>query len=154
MMTRTRKSETVTGVVASLLVLVVFVQATIACVPPPPPPPGPGCDTPGYWKNHPEAWPVEEIPIGGTTYPKEEAIGWMCSGGKGDKTLTMFGAVVAAKLNVLIGNDDSKVADTIVAADAWMEAHPVGSGVKANSPAWEVGDPLYQKLDDYNNNRL
>jgi hypothetical protein len=154
MMTGTRKSTTVTGVIASLLALVVFVQATIACVPPPPPPPGPGCDTPGYWKNHPEAWPVDIISVGGVDYTQAEAIEWMCSGGKGDKTLTMFGAVVAAKLNVLIGNDDSKVADTIAAVDAWMAVHPVGSGVKANSEAWKLGDPLYQTLDNYNNNLL
>src|SRR5207248_632359 len=29
----------------------------------------PGCTgTPGYWKNHPSAWPVTSLTIGGVTY--------------------------------------------------------------------------------------
>jgi len=34
---------------------------------------GYGCDphTPGYWRNHPEMWPVEYITIGGITYSKQ-----------------------------------------------------------------------------------
>ena len=114
----------------------------------------PGTGTPGYWKNHPDAWPVEGITIGGVTYTKEEAIPLMKED-KHDKTTTMFRSLVAAKLNVLIGNDSSCIADTILAADAWMaEYGPVGSGVRANSTAWKEGEPLYWRLDDYNNGFL
>ncbi|MFO8009306.1 MAG: DNRLRE domain-containing protein [Dehalococcoidia bacterium] len=122
-----------------------------------PPPPSPGTGTPGYWKNHPEAWPVDEINIGGVIYDMDEAIGIMSSPGKGDMTYNMFNALVSAKLNVLIGNDDSCIADTIDSADEWMEEYgPVGSGVKAggkNSP-WRDGEPLASELDDYNNGLL
>ncbi len=114
----------------------------------------PGTGTPGYWKNHPEAWPVEEITIGGETYSKEEAIEAMKAPVKGDKTLTLFPALVAAKLNVLIGNCDSCIADTIVDADAWMATYPLGSGVAGSSDAWKCGEPLYCKLDAYNNGFL
>lgn len=115
----------------------------------------PGTGTPGYWKNHPEAWPVEEITIGDVTYTKEDAIGNMKNPGKGDKTYTMFRALVSAKLNVLIGNDDSCIADTISEADAWMvEYGPVGEDVRGNSDAWKCGEPLYWLLDDYNNGKL
>jgi hypothetical protein len=124
----------------------------------PPPPPSPGTGTPGYWKNHPEAWPVDEIVIGGITYSKDEAIDLMGSPEKGDKTYTLFRALVAAKLNGLIGNDTSCVEDTIAAADEWLSDHPPGSGVKAggkNSP-WRDAEPepLYEKLDAYNNGGL
>ena len=37
------------------------------CKTPPPPPCSPGTGTPGYWMNHPDAWPVEGIVIGGVT---------------------------------------------------------------------------------------
>ena len=57
------------------------------------------CRSPGYWKNHPEAWPVNTITIGGVTYTKEEAICYMKMPVKGDKTITMFKALVSAKLN-------------------------------------------------------
>lgn len=92
----------------------------------------PGTGTPGYWKNHPEAWPVENITIGGVTYTKEEAIEILKTPENGDKTYNMFSALVAAKLNVLIGNDDSCINDTILKADKWMATYgPVGSGVTA-----------------------
>ena len=114
-----------------------------------------GCTrTPGYWKNHPDAWPVPTIDIGGTTYTKAEAISWMDKPVKGDKTLTMFKALVAAKLNMLSGADTSCIITTIGAADAWMAAHPVGSVVEASSEAWKSGECLYGMLDAYNNGYL
>ena len=117
----------------------------------------PGTGTPGYWKNHPDAWPVDEITIGGVTYTKAEAIEEMSQPEKNDKTYTMFRALVSAKLNVMIGNDDSCIEDNISAADAWMTINgPVGNGVKAGGKdsAWREGDMIYQRLDLYNNGGL
>jgi hypothetical protein len=113
----------------------------------------PGTGTPGYWKNHPEAWPVESISIGGVIFTKAQALGWMDKLSK-DKTTTMFSSLLSAKLNVLVGNDSSCVAGTITEADAWMAAHPVGSGVHAASLAWKVGEPLHRQMDNYNNGML
>lgn len=112
----------------------------------------PGTGTPGYWMNHPEAWPVETITVGCVAYVKDEAIAFMKDPVKGDKSFTMFPALVAAKLNVLIGNDASCIAATIAAADAWLCANPLGTGVKGE--AWALGEPLYWELDDYNNGYL
>lgn len=114
----------------------------------------PGTGTPGYWRNHPDAWPAPSITIGGVVYTRSQAIAWIDSP-DGDKTVTMFRSLVAAKLNVLIGNDASCVASTIAAADAWMATYgPVGSGVRASSTAWKIGEPLYRLLDNYNNGML
>lgn len=117
---------------------------------------GYGCDpfTPGYWKNHPANWPVESITIGGTSYTKAEAISLMKAPTHGDKTYNMFEHLVAAKLNVLMGCESSCIDDVIEDADAWMEIHPVGSGVDASSQAWDEGEPLFEMLDDYNNGNL
>jgi SdrD B-like domain len=112
-----------------------------------------GTGTPGYWKNHPEAWP-DTITVGDMTYDRDTAIYWLKRVGK-DKTTTMFSSLVSAKLNVLMGNDSSCVDDVIAAADAWMKAYgPVGSGVTASSPEWGEGQPLHTTLDAYNNGRL
>jgi hypothetical protein len=54
----------------------------------------------------------------------------------------------------MIGNDSSCVASAIAAADEWMGAHPVGSGVAASSLAWKVGEPLHRQMDNYNNGML
>ena len=134
-------------------------SGTAPCPPPPPPPENqPGTGTPGYWKNHPEAWPVQSITIGGVSYTKAQAIAWLGKVGK-DKTTTMFSSLVSARLNVIIGNDSSCVASTMTAADLWMTAPPtgygpVGSNVAASSYAWSVGEPLHQQMDAYNNGLL
>jgi hypothetical protein len=112
---------------------------------------GPGTGTPGFWKNHPEAWPVDSIVIGGVTYTKAQAIALMGRPDAGDKTFTMFRHLVAAKLNVLVGNESSCIDATIISADAWMALHPPGSHVGGGSAAWAVGAPLATTLDNYNN---
>ncbi|MBI5040569.1 MAG: hypothetical protein HZB57_05030 [Gammaproteobacteria bacterium] len=118
-----------------------------------------GTGTPGYWKNHSEAWPVESITIGGVTYPKATAISLMSlaegNAKKADKTITMFKALVAAKLNVALGTEASCINQTIENADDWMATYgPVRSQVLASSQAWVMGSPLHAQLDDYNNGRL
>ena len=119
-----------------------------------PPVAQPGTGTPGYWKNHPDAWPVSSITVGGVTYTKAQAIAYL-DGSDKDKTRTMFSSLVSAKLNVVVGNDTSCVSSTIDAADAWMATYgPVGSGVAASSYAWKVGEPLHRLMDNYNNGML
>jgi hypothetical protein len=119
----------------------------------------PGTGSPGYWKNHPDAWPVDEIEIGGVIYTKDDAIGIMNTSVKGDKTYTLFPALVAAKLNVLVIGDIECCVGCVLGAiskgDQWMKNHPPGSGVEASSYAWpERGECVYLILDDYNRGEL
>jgi hypothetical protein len=114
----------------------------------------PGTGTPGYWKNHPNAWPEPTITVGGIVYTKDQAITWLRKVSK-DKTTTMFSSLVPAMLNVRIGNDASCVSSTIDAANEWMATYgPVGSGVAASSTAWRIGESLHSHLDSYNNGLL
>ncbi|MBN1138604.1 MAG: hypothetical protein JXM73_18605 [Anaerolineae bacterium] len=114
----------------------------------------PGTGTPGYWKNHPEAWPVGVITIGGVDYSVDAAIATMNAKSGQDKTYDLFRALVSAKLNVGLGNESSCIVDWISQADAWMGQHPVGSGVKASSSAWQEIAGAYTTLDEYNNGLL
>ena len=121
---------------------------------------GQGTGTPGYWKNHPEAWPAEGVTVGGVLYKGptiQTAIKLMGKVG-GDKTYSMFSALIAAKLNTMpsLNNDYSCVAGTIFDADAWMTVHPVGgpTPVKASSAAWQQAEDWHQRLDDFNNGKL
>lgn len=111
------------------------------------------CLSPGFWKNHPDAWPVDSITIGGTTYTKAQAIEWMNMSVSGDKSLTLFKALVAAKLNVLNGCPPCSVTcGAIAAADEWLADNPLGSGVLARSCPWQSGgECLYLTLDCFNN---
>lgn len=113
-----------------------------------------GTGTPGYWKNHPEAWPVTVITVGGVSYTREEAIPMLKQAG-GDKSSTLFRALVSAKLNVLNGAESSCINGAIDTADAWFVTYgPVGSKIKGNSAAWRAGEPLNDTLDAYNNGQL
>jgi hypothetical protein len=115
----------------------------------------PGTGTPGYWMNHPEAWPVQSITIGegalAQTYTKAEAIAYMQAPVAKDKTFTMFSSYVAAYLNVLIGNDPSCIQAEIDAGENWLVTHQIGSQVAASSPAWKIGEPFHRAMDNYNN---
>ena len=133
------------------------------------PPPGDfwgvGTGTPGYWKNHPEAWPQGGIVVGGVTYLNQQtatlpnktiydAIKLMGKVG-GDKTISMFAALISAKLNTTLANNTACITATIASADNWMAAHPVANpAVKASSPAWAEADAWHTLLDDYNNGKL
>lgn len=131
---------------------ILFVE-TIA--PPPPPPPPVTCvgtGTLGYWKNHPSAWPVNAITVGGVVYTKAQAIALLQTPPKGDNSYVLFHQIVPAKLNVLIGNASDCIDPTIAAADAWLATYPVGS--KPPKSSWTTGAPLSSKLDKYNNGLL
>jgi len=112
-----------------------------------------GCvRSPGYWKNHPDNWPVDEITIGGHTIPKRMAIQLMRLPERGDKARNVFRHLIAAKLNVLAGADDSCIAESIEAADAWLARHPVR--IKASSLPWRRIAGVIARLGAYNDGEL
>jgi hypothetical protein len=116
--------------------------------------PVPGTGTIGYWKTHPEAWPVSTITIGGVVYTRDQAIVLIGTPSRGDKSIDLFKQLAAAKLNLITGNNPSCIYSTIASADAWMLAHPPGSNVGSSSSAWTQASPWHTALDDYNNGRL
>ncbi|KKG07491.1 hypothetical protein [Methanosarcina sp. 2.H.A.1B.4] len=129
------------------------------------------CKSPGYWKNHADSWSKvfclneKGVFIEKDWYPVDKAVDYMSEPVKGDKTYTLFKAVVAAKLNVRNGCcEDKQIESTISNASKWLYEHKVGSGVRANSEAWqgwydqcgqwhEGGEYYYEILDAYNNGR-
>jgi hypothetical protein len=120
---------------------------------------GAGTGTPGYWKNHRDAWPAAGVTIGDVQYSIDAAIQLMGKVSK-DKSVTMFASLVSAKLNTtlspLLDNNYDCIAGTLLKADAWMKANPLGDGidVRASSQEWFDGEPLHSRLDDYNNGKL
>jgi len=106
----------------------------------------------GFWTNHPEAWPVSSIDIGGVTYSKDEAIAVMSAKAKGDKTYSLFTETVAAKLNALVcGPVSNETSAAIAAADGWLALHPPGSGVKSKDAEWDEGSVYFSALSAFNN---
>jgi hypothetical protein len=95
--------------------------------------------SPGFWMNHPEAWPSDTITIGGIMFAKADAIALMKAPTRGDMSLAMFQAVMAARLNELTGSVGSGIPSlgAWYSCWQWLLAHPAGSGVAASSPAWQ-----------------
>ena len=133
---------------------------------------GSGTGTPGYWKNHSSAWPVNEVVIGDPavktwTFSKEQAIAFLSKPVAGDKTYTIFASLVSAMVNVYgNANNPECIADDIADAHHWFSTFGgtlgVGSNVKAKSDAWvggptnsfKAGEPIHTNMDDYNNGKL
>lgn len=123
-----------------------------------------GTGTPGYWKNHPEAWPVDEICFDGIAVPcisKEEALGYLGSPVKRDKWITLFKAYAAAYLNVKIGNcapfcDYAGMGDINLSSVAHWLVNNMGEPVRGSDDEWQYshGEAQYWCLDDYNNGLL
>ena len=65
----------------------------------------PACPQPqGYWKNNPNAWPVESLTLGGQTYNKTDLLNILGTpigkGTKADASLILADQLIAAKLNI------------------------------------------------------
>jgi len=94
---------------------------------------------------------METITVGCVTYDQSTAIGIMRHSSSQDKTYTMFQQLVATKLNIMCkGSDPSCIAAQLQAADNWMCMHQPGSGVTANSAAWQMIKSTYFQLEKYN----
>ncbi len=63
--------------------------------------------TPGFWKNHPDSWPVESLDVGCDNYKKAGLIAILKTPVRHDKLLIMVHHLIASKLNVLAGSDPS-----------------------------------------------
>lgn len=111
-----------------------------------------GTGTIGYWKNHAEAWPVDELTLGGVVYSQAEALAILRAPVRGDITVALAQQLIAAKLNVEIGNESSCIDGVIVDSDAYLVSYPVGS--KPKGGAKNAGNALKDTLDAYNNGLL
>ncbi len=118
-----------------------------------PPAPTTGTGTIGYWKTHASAWPTDSLKIGSYTFPKSALLDVLGTPSKGNKAIDLAKQLVAAKLNVLAGNESSCIAETIELSDRWLSIF--GYDVKGSHWGWTYyGASFHQQLDDYNNGRL
>ena len=106
----------------------------------------------GYWKEHPDAWPVDGITMGDISYSKEDALSVLDTPPQGDATYILVHQLMAAKLNLLNGAEPSFIEQTILDADGWLTANPLGS--KPKNPERNVGIALAEVLEMYNTGEI
>jgi hypothetical protein len=96
---------------------------------------------------------METITIGCVTYTQSQAIAIMRHSTGQDKTYLLAQELIAAKVNIACMNSNpSCVTSLIAAADAWLCAHPVGSGVGGGS-IWNQIKATHAALEKYNTGR-
>ena len=114
----------------------------------------------GFWKNHPEAWPVTALTLGCETYTQAELVTILTTptgAGKGaDASLILAKQLIAAKLNIANGSDATPISETISAADALLCTFggKLPYGVKPSSEAGRQMTALAATLDQYNSGLL
>jgi len=107
----------------------------------------------GYWKNHPDAWPVTSLQLGNVTYTQDQLLAILHEPVRGNGILILAHQEIAAKLNIANGADGSCIQQTLADADALigdLVIPPIGDGYL---PPQEAA-PLAEVLDDYNEGDL
>jgi len=98
----------------------------------------------GFWKNHPESWPVSGMTICGNTLDQDELISVLRTPSRRDKTIILTKQLIAANLNIATGSSCS----TVTAAETWLCDH---GGIGASRKDWDGGEVLKNEMDDFNN---
>src|SRR5438876_3987412 len=103
----------------------------------------------GYWKNHPDQWPVTELQLGNVTYTQQQLLDILHQPVRGNGLVLLAHQLIAAKLNIANGADGSCIEQTIADADALigdLVVPPVGTGYLAPRDVSALADTL----DQYN----
>jgi hypothetical protein len=126
-----------------------------SCTPTPTPTPSPGecAFSQGFWKNHPQAWPVTELQLGNVTYTQDQLLEILHQPVHGNGLLILTHQEIAAKLNIANGADGSCIQQTLADADALigdLVVPPIGDGFLAPRDVSDLADTL----DNFNEGRL
>jgi len=108
----------------------------------------PKCRTIGFWKTHPDEWPVSSLTIGDRTYNKDQLLGILRKANAKDATYMLAAQLIAAKLNDL---SDAYTHPAILDADAFLITHPLGSNPRGLDRDYAL--MLKDALDYFNNGR-
>jgi len=112
--------------------------------------------TQGYWKNHPNAWPVTTLTLGSQTYSQTELLAILNTPVHGDASIILAHQLIAAKLNIAAGSDPTPISSTIAHADSLLSGFsgklPYNVAPSSNIGQMMVSDA--STLDNYNNGHL
>lgn len=103
----------------------------------------------GYWRNHPNAWPVTSLTLGTATYQAAELMAILDDPARGNGLVILVHQLIATKLNTANGADPSAVQQAITDADNMIDTlmvPPIGDGYL---PPAQTGD-LTETLTEYN----
>ncbi|WP_104987788.1 DNRLRE domain-containing protein [Sorangium cellulosum] len=116
----------------------------------------PGTASPAEWAADSSGLRVLFLTIGGRLYLNLQLLGILLRPDQGDMSYLLAKQLIAAKLNIGLGNQSICIESTIAAAEAWLRIYPAGSNVTEGyrPSAWESGRPLLERLEAYNYGEL
>ena len=98
--------------------------------------------TQGYWKNHPDDWPVGSLTIGGDVYTEAELLVLLDTPPRGDASLILAHQLIAAMLNVEAGaSAPAALADARAFLTANQDATAGSPSATARGAARPAGRP-------------
>ncbi len=103
----------------------------------------------GYWKDHPEEWPLESMVLGDQLYSKDEAYAILNSSKGGHTSYILAHQLIPAKLNVGYSMVGGEIQELIAAADDWLVDHPF-LGDKPKGADKDYGLALKDQLEAFN----
>jgi len=89
--------------------------------------PGPCTLTQGYWKNHPESWPIRTMMLGSVEYNADQLMAILQTPAEGNGLVALAHQLIAAKFNLALGVNGSAIHTAITAADALIDAAVIPS---------------------------
>ena len=115
----------------------------------------------GYWKNHPQAWPVGRLVLGNPanpahTYTAKELMALLRQPVRGDASLNLAHQLIAARLNVATGSKAGPIASDLARADLLLGAfrRSLPHGVAPRTPIGTDMIRVAGRLDEYNEGRV
>jgi len=110
----------------------------------------------GFWKNHPDTWPVTSLTLGSQTYTQAELLTLFDTPPRGDASLILAHQLIAAKLNIANGSNPAPIRSAIADADKLLSQFfgklPYNVGTSSDIGQQMVNDA--EVLDRYNNGDL
>ena len=112
--------------------------------------------TPGFWKTHPEAWPVDGLALGDQDYTMVELMMILWRPVRGDASIILGNHLIATKLNLLSGTTTGIIEDRVADADALLSGFgsKLPYRVRARTALGAQMIITAYWLDQYNNNFL
>jgi len=101
----------------------------------------------GYWKNHAAGWPVMNLDLGSENLDQTALLNILNTPPRGDATVILARALIAAKLNQASGAGDD-MTGVIADADAYLVDHPVYSNPRKGDRKAALA--FMNDLGDYN----
>lgn len=100
----------------------------------------------GYWKTHPEAWPLANIKLGNIIYTKAQCLLIWNTPAEGNGLISLAHQLMAAKLNIAAGAiAPASITGAIATADALINTKvipPIGAGYLAPATTSYLTDDL------------